>query len=66
MIIGMVGTSTAYWFARGRYESFVVGRFKTGLAFCFWYLFIPYWIIRRSYSASTDRTTEDAKKRILG
>lgn len=65
MIIGAVGTSTAYWFTRGRYESFIVGRFKTGLAFGFWYLFLPYWIIRLSRSASTDSTTQEAKKRIL-
>lgn len=66
MIIGAVGTSTVYWFARGRYESFIVGRFKTGFAFFFWYLFIVFWIIQRSRAVETKTTTEEAKKRILG
>lgn len=43
MLIGCFGTSTVYWLARGRYESFVLGRAKTTFAFFFWYLFIPYW-----------------------
>jgi hypothetical protein len=64
--IGALGTSIPYWFARGRTEGYVIGRWKTGIAFCFWYFFLIYLFINHNRSTAGQVKTDEAKKRILG
>jgi hypothetical protein len=63
--IGAIGTSTYYWFARGRTEEFVVGRAKTFFAFFFWYLYLAFRGVSYYRTASRQVETSEAKKRIL-
>lgn len=65
MLIGSFGTATFYWLSQGRYEQFVLGRFKTALAFFFWYAFIVYLIVIRIRAANRQPTTSGEKSRIL-
>lgn len=64
MLIGSFGTATFYWLSQGRYEQFVIGRFKTALAFFFWYAFIVYLIVTR-VRANRQPMTASKKSRIL-
>jgi hypothetical protein len=65
MLFGSFGTATFYWLSRGRYESFVLGRFKTGMAFFFWYVFIIYLIAVRIRGANHQSESAGEKSRIL-
>lgn len=65
MLIGSFGTATFYWLSQGRYEQFVIGRFKTGLAFFFWYIFIVYLIVVRVQAANRRRTASGGESRLL-
>jgi hypothetical protein len=65
MLIGSFGTATFYWLSQGRYEQYVIGRFKTALAFFFWYAFIVYLIVTRIRAANRSPPAASEKSRIL-
>jgi hypothetical protein len=65
MVVGAIGTSSYYWFTRGRNEEFLVGRVKTSFAFFFWYAFLVYLYFDHNRSVTQQAGVDEAKKRIL-
>ena len=67
MLFGALGTSTYYWFARGRSEQNIfIARFKTAMVFMFWYAYLAWMVFDRQRSTGRRSEAAEAKSRILG